>query len=136
MKHILTAIFCFFAYCSAAELPKIELTQEQIQRWVKAKEECGEVSSEDCKKAFFLILNDEQRRFLAINQQYEKDGNKKSASDKDSKVKLSMAQFLSWEEIEKTCGDEHGETCKREFFNLLTDKQKTALGLTKSGDAK
>ena len=134
---VLLFVLSFITAQLYAEQLTLILTKEQMNTWVKEKEECGEIQSESCKKAFYRILTDEQRKFLAVNDLYDKDGNKNEDFDKSEDDKFSFKQVASWNEKAKGCGDPHGEECKRRFISILTEKQKLALGLAsdpKSGN--
>ena len=118
------------AFGAWAEGPVLRLKEEQVEAWRKAKETCGELDGERCRKSFWEILRPDQRTFFAMDDEYDADGNRKpdpSSSTKD--FRLSNQQVGEWDRIARVCGDPQGDECKRRFKGLLTAEQRTLLGI-------
>ena len=114
-----------------ADGPVLELKQDQVDEWRKAKEDCGKIEEELCKKRFWEILTPRQRAFYAMDDKYDADGEKKpDPSESTTEFELSDKQVAEWDRIAKRCGDPHGAECKRQFKAMLTSAQRTFLGIT------
>lgn len=118
------------AFGAWADGPVLQLKEEQVEAWRKAKETCGELDGELCRKRFWEILTPDQRKFYAMDDEYDADGKKKPDPSKSTKeFGLSNKQVGEWDRIAKKCGDPQGEECKRRFKALLTPEQRTFLGI-------
>lgn len=76
-KRIVLLATAVLAFCACAEGPVLRLKAEQMDARRKAKENCGKLEDETCKKRFGEILTPEQRKFYAVDDKYDTDGEKK-----------------------------------------------------------
>jgi len=124
------------AFGAWAEGPVLRLTEEQMQAWRTAKEDCGELAGALCKRKFREIPTPEQRTFHAVDDKYDAGGAVKADVSKSATVfRLSDKQVGDWGRIAKTCGDPHGGECKRRFKAMLTPEQRTLLGIWDQGSS-
>ena len=106
---LLASLLAFSAW---AEGPVLRLKEEQVEAWRKAKETCGDLEGELCRKRFWEILRPEQRTFYAMDDEYDADGNRKpDPSKSDKEFKLSNQQVGEWDRIARVCGDPQGDEC-------------------------
>lgn len=124
------AIWAIASSLAWAEGPVLQLKQDQLEAWQKARKDCGKLEDELCKKQFWEILTPEQRSFYAMDDKYDAEGAKREDPSKSTtEFRLSDKQVGEWHRIAKECGDPRGKECKRRFKAMLTMEQRIFLGI-------